>query len=65
MRELISIVENTKKGFIVFQLKNKTKLVFDVERLKKSTQPIMNRYRIPSDRSLNLVTKPVQLGPLR
>ena len=65
LKELISIVENTKKGFIVFQLKNKTKIVFDVEKLKQSTSPIMNRYRIPRDRSLNLIQKPVQLGPLR
>ena len=65
LKQLISIVENCKKGFIVFQLKNKTKLVFDIEKLKKSTAPIMNRYRIPRDRSVNLIPKPVQFGPLR
>jgi len=65
LKQLISIVQNTKKGFIVFQLKNKTKIVFDIEKLKQSTAPIMNRYRIPADRSLNLVAKPVPLGPLR
>jgi S1-C subfamily serine protease len=65
LKELISIVEKTKKGFIVFQLKNKTKIVFDIEKLKQSTPPIMERYRIPKDRSLNLIEKPVQLGPLK
>ena len=65
LKQLISIVQNMKKGFIVFQLKNKTKIVFDIEKLKQSTVPIMNRYRIPSDRSLNLVAKPVPFGPLR
>ena len=65
LKQLISIVEKTQKGFIVFQLKNKTKIVFDVEKLKKSTAPIMNRYRVPRDRSINLIPKPVQFGPLR
>lgn len=65
LKELISIVENTKKGFIVFQLKNKTKIVLDADKLKKSTPMIMERYRIPRDRSLNLIPKPVQFGPLR
>ena len=65
LKELISIVEKTKKGFIVFQLKNKTKIVLDIEKLKKSTPLIMNRYRIPKDRSLDLFPKPVQFGPLR
>ena len=65
LKQLISIVQNTKKGFVVFQLKNKTKIVFDIEKLKQSTIPIMNRYRIPNDRSLNLIAKPAQLGPLR
>ena len=65
LKELISIVEKTKKGFIVFQLKNKTKIVLDIEKLKKSTPLIMDRYRIPRDRSLDLIPKPVQFGPLR
>jgi hypothetical protein len=58
LKQLISIVKNTKKGFIVFQLKNKTKIVFDVEKLRQSTTSIMDRYRIPQDRSLNLIAKP-------
>ncbi len=65
LKELISIVEKKTKGFIVFQLKNKTKIVFDVEKLKQSTPLIMNLYRIPSDRSLNLVPGPGQYGPLK
>ncbi len=65
LKELISIVESTKKGFIVFQLKNKTKIVFDVEKLKKSTPHIMNLYRIPKDRSLNLIPKKVKYGPFK
>ena len=65
LKELISMVENTKKGFIVFQLKNKTKIVFDVEKLKRSTPHIMNLYRIPRDRSLNLVPKAVKYGPFK
>ncbi len=54
LEQLISIVNDTKKGFIVFQLKNKTKIVFDIEKLKQSTPSIMDRYRIPRDRSLDL-----------
>jgi S1-C subfamily serine protease len=68
LKELISIVESTEKGFVVFELKNKAKIVFDIEKLKKSTPEIMNLYRIPSDRSLNLIkeeVKPVQYGPLK
>ena len=65
LKELISIVENTKKGFIVFQLKNKNKIVFDVKKLKQSTPHIMNLYRIPRDRSLNLVPEPVKYGPFK
>ncbi len=68
LKQLISIVQNTEKGFIVFQLKNKTKMVFDIKKLKKSTAMIMNRYRVPRDRSLNLIkaaAKPVRFGPLK
>lgn len=65
LEELISIVESTKKGFIVFQLKNKTRIVFDVEKLKQSTPHIMNLYRIPKDRSLDLAPKPVKFGPFK
>ncbi|MDD5729065.1 MAG: serine protease [Victivallales bacterium] len=68
LNELISIVENCRKGFIVFQLQNETKLVFDSEKLKKSTAMIMRRYRIPRDRSLNLSLKAPQIpryGPLK
>ncbi len=61
LKQLISIVENSKKGFLIFQLKNKTKIVFDIEKLRKSTAPIMKRYRIPKDRSPDLTAKPVQL----
>ena len=64
LKQLISIIQNTKKGFIVFQLKNKTKIVMDVEKLKQSTPPIMKRYRIPRDRSLNLI-EAVPAGPLK
>ena len=65
LKQLISIIHDTKKGFIVFQLKNKTKLVFDVEKLKKSTPLIMNRYRIPRDRSLDLIEAKTKFGPLK
>ena len=68
LKALISTVEACKKGFIVFQLKDKTKLVFDVEKLKKSTAMIMQLYRIPGDRSQNLVPKkaePVRYGPFK
>ncbi|MDD5597741.1 MAG: serine protease [Victivallaceae bacterium] len=66
LKELISIVENTSKGFIVFQLKDKTKLVFDIDKLNKSTPAIMESYRIPADRSLDLIkTKKKPAGPLR
>jgi S1-C subfamily serine protease len=54
--ELIDIVEKTQKGFVVFQLKDKSKIVMDVEKLRKSTPVIMERYRIPRDRSNDLMT---------
>lgn len=67
LNELISIVENTQKGFIVFHLKNKTKIVFDIDKLKKSTPSIMRSYRIPADRSIDLrkVEKKPVYGPLK
>jgi len=67
LKELISIVENTSKGFIVFHLKNKTKIVFDIDKLKKSTPAIMESYRVPADRSPDLRKdeKEPTYGPLK
>lgn len=67
LKQLISIIENTEKGFIVFQLKDETKIVLDINKLKESTAAIMASYRIPADRSVNLQKtgqKP-KYGPLR
>ncbi|MDD5698818.1 MAG: serine protease [Victivallaceae bacterium] len=68
LKQLIAMIRQTEKGFIIFQLKNKTKIVLDLEKLRKSTPLIMSLYRIPADRSPDLretLTKPVRFGPFK
>jgi hypothetical protein len=54
LRELISRIENTKTGFFEILLGDNNKIVLDVEKARKATQLILQRYRIDSDRSVDL-----------
>ena len=54
LRELISRIENTKTGFFEILLGDNNKIVLDVEKARKATQLILQRYRIDSDRSIDL-----------
>lgn len=57
LKDLIDTIENMKDGFLEISLKNHTKIVLEVEKLRKTTPSILQRYRIPVDRSPDLLNK--------
>lgn len=54
LRRLAALIDSQKEGFLEIVLQNKTRLVMDVEKVREATPRVMNRYRIPSDRSSDL-----------
>ncbi|MCP3968152.1 MAG: serine protease [Lentisphaerae bacterium] len=54
LRELISIIQAQKTGYVILEMHNKMKVVLDIDKLRKATPEIMKRYRIPRDRSQDL-----------
>ncbi|QSH42534.1 serine protease [Lentisphaerota bacterium ZTH] len=54
LRALISEVQAQKSGYVMFEMSNKMKIVLDINKLRKATPQIMERYRIPADRSKDL-----------
>ena len=60
--DLKSFVENFEKirtGFVVLELHDSRKIVLDMAKLRASTKRIMERYRIPLDRSHDLKSEKV------
>lgn len=51
MRHLINLIENSKERFIEIKLENKGRVVLELSKMKNATPRILERYRIPSDRS--------------
>ncbi len=55
LRELISIVENSKEEFITFSFgKNEQPVTLNLPELRKATTDILRRYHVPADRSESL-----------
>ncbi len=57
LKSFVKDLENIKTGFVVLELHNSRKIVLDIEKMRTSTKRIMERYRIPQDRSKNLKTE--------
>jgi S1-C subfamily serine protease len=54
LKDFIARIENTKTGFFEVLLGDNNKVVLDVDKARKSTPVILQRYRIDSDRSSDL-----------
>jgi S1-C subfamily serine protease len=57
LKHLIELIEKTEGDFVEIKLQNYLDVVLDLKKLKEANSRILKRYRIPSDRSLNLVEK--------
>lgn len=57
LNELINVIENMGSGFLELKLQGHAKLVLDIEKCRAATVRIMERYRIPADRSNDLIKK--------
>ena len=57
MRQLVETIDRCKGRFVTFTLINGMPLTLDIQRMKAATPRIMERYRIPADRSLGFVKK--------
>jgi S1-C subfamily serine protease len=53
LKHLIDIIENMDSGFLELELQTKDKVVLDISASRKATTEILERYRIPADRSAN------------
>ncbi|MFA6292716.1 MAG: trypsin-like peptidase domain-containing protein [Victivallales bacterium] len=54
LKDFIAKIENTKTGFFEILLDDNNKIVLDVEKARKATPVILQRYRIDSDRGADL-----------
>lgn len=54
LRELIAAVEGAKGEFIIFALEDDPPVILDTKKIREATPRILERYRIPADRSKNL-----------
>ena len=54
LKDSIAKIENKKTGFFEILLGDNNKIVLDVEKARKATPVILQRYRIDSDRSADL-----------
>lgn len=54
LKDFISKIESTKNGFFEVLLGDNNKIVLDVDKARKATSVILQRYRIDSDRSTDL-----------
>lgn len=54
LRQLASLIDSQKEGFLEIVLQNGMRLVMDVSGMREATPRVMHRYRIPSDRSSDL-----------
>ena len=50
LREVVELVEDCKDEYITFLFENDRPITLNVDKLKKATPQILDRYRIPSDR---------------
>ncbi len=57
MRQLVETIDRCKGRFVTFTLINGMPLTLDIQRMKAATPRILERYRIPADRSLGFVKK--------
>lgn len=55
LRELISVIGNTKDEFVIFAFEDDPPIILDVKKMRAATPRIMERYRVPADRSKNLM----------
>lgn len=62
MKHLIELIENSKNRFIEISLENKGRVVIELKKLKEATPRILERYRIPFDRSTDF--QPPPAGPV-
>ncbi len=54
LKDLVAKIEAVNTGFIEIDLENRDKIVLDAEKAKKAMPGIIERYRIPADRSQDL-----------
>ncbi|UDQ96529.1 serine protease [Lentisphaerota bacterium WC36G] len=54
LRSFVEKLEQITDEFVVIELYDSRKIVLEIAKLRASTKQIMNRYRIPQDRSNNL-----------
>ncbi len=55
LKHLIELIENTKDKFVEITLQKHIKIIIEFKKLKEATPRILRRYRIPSDRSKDLM----------
>ncbi|MDD3127378.1 MAG: serine protease [Candidatus Izemoplasmatales bacterium] len=60
LKHLIELIENSKERFIDIKLENKGRVVMELSKMKEATPRILERYRIPTDRSNDLTPQPVK-----
>lgn len=54
LKDIINTIENTKDGFVEIELAKHLKIVLDVTKMRNANSEILNRYRIPADRSADM-----------
>jgi S1-C subfamily serine protease len=55
LKELISVIEKTKGEFVIFAFEEDPPIILDAKKMREATPRIMERYRVPADRSKNLM----------
>jgi S1-C subfamily serine protease len=55
LKDLIAKVTSTKTGFLEFELENKQKIILETDKITEASLRILERYRIETDRSEDLI----------
>lgn len=55
LRQLADLIDAKKEGYLAIELENRLRLVMDAARMHAATPVILQRYRIPADRSRDLI----------
>jgi S1-C subfamily serine protease len=59
LKHFIAVIEKMSDGFIELDLHNKDKIVMDIKAARLASAEVLERYRIPSDRSADLCVTPL------
>ncbi len=55
IKELVQVVDSQKEGFVIFEFQDNNQIIMDITNMRKAWQRISKNYKIPSDRSDDLL----------